>query len=658
MPLSRFLLIAALFYSAIGPLSAQQDPILFTVNGVPVRVNEFKYIYEKSNNNNTADYSRKSLNESLELYSKFKISIFKLMIRKSVIISSLKNELNGYKKQLAESYLIDKEITEKLARQYYDRSLKDIRISHIFINAGPETLPTDTLKAYEKVKEIAAKLKVGEKFEDLEPFYNEDVLSKLQHGDLGYVTSMLPDGFYQLENLAYNLKKGETGGPARSKLGWHFVKVTDIRPARGQMEISQILIRVPKGSNNVPYLKTADSIYQQLKKGVDFAELAKSLSDDKGTSMRGGYMGYIGINQYDQNFEDQVFKIEKDGDFTRPFQTDLGYHIVKRISQKQITPFEKDKKAYMTKIMQNERFNLARNELVEKVKAENKFSINTKNYHQYLDSINNPTFFDATWNRPAINNKTIFTIGDKSYSSNDVSDYMKENTRRRVRLNRSMSASVGFEQLLNEYISEKALEYEEGHLDEKYPEYKALTREYEEGFLFFEVTSKEVWNKAALDTTGIEAFYKKNKDKYNWEERANLVSYTINEVSPEAFLKVVEYVKTMNTKDLLNKFNTKDKEIITYTSEVIEKPVNGVMKDDMSWKVGSVSYPVRNLDQKSGIVKKIVSITAPAPKELKDARGFVISDYQDYLEKQWVESLKKEYKIVVNEDVFNSMVKK
>jgi len=114
----------------------------------------------------------------------------------------------------------------------------------------------------------------------------------------------------------------------------------------------------------------------------------------------------------------------------------------------------------------------------------------------------------------------------------------------------------------------------------------------------------------------------------------------------------------MNTKDLLNKFNTKDKEIITYTSEVIEKPVNGVMKDDMSCKVGSVSYPVRNLDQKSGIVKKIVSITAPAPKELKDARGFVISDYQDYLEKQWVESLKKEYKIVVNEDVFNSMVKK
>ena len=143
-----------------------------------------------------------------------------------------------------------------------------------------------------------------------------------------------------------------------------------------------------------------------------------------------------------------------------------------------------------------------------------------------------------------------------------------------------------------------------------------------------------------------------------WGERATLATYTVKADSPEQFLKDCEYVKALDTKELIRKLNTKDKEVVTYTTEVIEKPKDGVMKDDMSWKVGSTSYPERNLDQKSGTVKKIISITPPAPKELKDARGFVIADYQDYLDKKWIDTLKNQYKVSVNDDVFKSLIKK
>lgn len=656
MHISRILNLVILFFTTCS-LFAQKDPVLFSVNGNPVNVSEFKYIYEKSNTSK-ADYSEKSLKESLDLYVNFKMKVAKARELRMDTIPSLVAELDGYKKMLADSYLIDKEITEKLAKQYFNRSQWDVRVSHIFIAAGPDDLPTDTLKAYQKVLEIEQKLKAGAKFEDLEPIYNEDTYSKPAHGDLGWMTSMLPNGFYQLENLIYSLDKGEVGSmPARSKLGWHFVKVTDKRPARGEMEIAQILIKIPKGQAPDKYLKKADSIYTELKKGVDFGQMARTFSDDKNTQLRNGYLGFITINQYSQKFEDEAFSLKNDGDITKPFQTEMGFHILRRISKKDNDNFEKDKKIYMTKIMQNERFSVSRQELIDKIKRQNNYTVSTKAYREYYNSIDNK-FFEPTWTPPSIANEPLFNIGDVTYTTDELNQYLVKNTRQRVRLNKSMSPGFGFEQMFQDFVSEKALEYEQGKLEEKYPEYKALTREYEEGFLFFEVTNREVWSKASQDSVGITEYYNKNKDKYMWGERATLSTFTIHADSPEQFLKDCEYVKALDTKDLLRKLNTKDKEVVSYTTEIIEKPKEGVMKDDMSWKVGSTSYPERNTDQKSGTIKKIISITPPAPKELKDARGFVIADYQDYLDKQWIEKLKKEYKVVINEDVFNSLIKK
>jgi len=252
-------------------LFSQKDEVLFTVNKAPVTVSEFKYIYEKSNNKN-ADYSEKSLKESLDLYTRFKLKVAKARDLRLDTLTSLKTELNSYKKQLAESYLTDKEITEKLAAQLYDRSKTDIRIAHIFIAAGPDKLPEDTLKAYAKVMEIAAKLKAGGKFEDLVKQYSEDESSKVNNGDVGFLAPMYPNGFFSLENLVYSLKKGEVGGPARTAAGWHFVKVLDSRPARGEMEIAQILVRINKEVDEGFAKNRIDSIYTALQKGADFNE--------------------------------------------------------------------------------------------------------------------------------------------------------------------------------------------------------------------------------------------------------------------------------------------------------------------------------------------------------------------------------------------------
>ncbi len=645
------LLMSCLFVSA--SLFSQKDEVLFTVNKTPVTVSEFKYIYEKSNNKN-ADYSEKSLKESLDLYTRFKLKVAKAKDLRLDTLTSLKTELASYKKQLAESYLTDKEITEKLARELYNRSRTDVRVAHIFISASPDKLPEDTLKAYAKAKEIASKLKQGGKFEDLLKIYTEDESSKNTNGDLGFIAPMYPNGFYALENLVYSLKKGESGGPARTVAGYHIIKILDSRPARGEMEVAQILIRISKDVDDGHARIRIDSIYNSIKKGKDFNETAKTFSDDKATSSKGGFLGFVTIGQYDPAFEDAVFSLKNDGDYTAPFKTALGYHIVKRISKKEDASFEIAKKSYMSKVSQNERFNMAKVKLVENIKKEYKYTVDQKVFKLYVDSINTDKFYTANWTEPKIKKATVFTLGNQKYDTDQLNEFVKLNTRRRVRMNKGMIPSVAFEELYTDFVAAKAMEYEQGQLEFKYPDYKSLTREYEEGFLFFEVTNNEVWNKASQDTAGIEKFFRSNNQKYMWEERARVLHYTFKASSAEELNKIYETARKNSPEELQKKFGT-DK--VSYTSELMEKS-NSSEAAGLEWKKGTLSPLNRNDDGKTGSADKIESLLSPSQKELKDARGFVIADYQDYLDKLWVEKLKKEYNVSVNQNVFNSLIKR
>lgn len=97
-------------------------------------------------------------------------------------------------------------------------------------------------------------------------------------------------------------------------------------------------------------------------------------------------------------------------------------------------------------------------------------------------------------------------------------------------------------------------------------------------------------------------------------------------------------------------------EVVKHAEKTYEKGKNDVL-DALPWKVGSLSAVETNKRDKSLNFMKIEKVIAPMPKQLKEARGYVVADYQDYLEKQWVKELKAAYKVEINKDVFESLVK-
>lgn len=118
----QFLFSTCLFlllgnFAQAQPAKHSDDPVLFSVKGNPVHVSEFQHIYTKTNQQN-ADFSEASLKEYLDLYIKFKLKVQKARDMQPDTVPAFQSELDGYRRQLAASYLVDKEVTDKLVRKF------------------------------------------------------------------------------------------------------------------------------------------------------------------------------------------------------------------------------------------------------------------------------------------------------------------------------------------------------------------------------------------------------------------------------------------------------------------------------------------------------------------------------------------------------------
>jgi len=644
----------ALGSSAFGQ---SKDPVLFSIHGNPVNASEFVGIYTKTNQDK-ADFSRSSLEEYLELYIKFKLKVQKARDLKLDTIPSLISELEGYRRQLASSYLVDREVTDKLVKEAYLRMQSDIEVSHIFIAVDRNAAAKDTLTAFNRVNDYLQQLKKGTAtFEDLAVAQSDDKTAKETKGYIGYVTALLPDGFYAFENAIYTAKPGDIVGPVRTNSGYHIIKVQGTRPARGEMEAAQILFRKGETPEKAAAAKMrADSAYQALMAGANWATLCAAVSEDKMTAGKGGDIGFFGINRYQKNFEDAAFALRKDGDFSTPVETSIGWHIIRRKSVKTVGAFETAKRALSEKIKRDSRSEIAKQSIIQRIQKEGNFKEYADNLATWTAQQHDTLFHTFRWKpNPAKPTTPLFAFGNQQFTLADFEDYCGKASRDRMR-GKGYSVEETIAKLYKNWKDEATLRFEENQLDTKYPEFTALMREYEGGMLLFEAAKMEVWDKANTDTLGLQAFFEKNlKDKYKWEERARVSIYTLKSDDPDLLVKIREMAAKKPAADVLKKFNKKE-EMVTVIERLYEKGKN---KDvDAVWMAGGLTTAKTDAGTKTANFIKVEELTPPTPKKLSEAKGYAVAEYQDFLEKQWVDQLRKEYKVEVNRAVFEGLIKK
>lgn len=659
--MNRIFFILLLFTISAFSLEGQKkDNVLFSVDGQPVNFSEFNYIYTKTNADK-ADYSKASVDEYLDLYKKFKLKVRRAKEMRLDTVPSLITELEGYRRQLADSYLIDKEVTDKLITELYERTQQDVNISHIMITAGAKASPADTLAALQKAKDALAKLEKGSSWEDVAMEYSDDRSKEKNKGNIGYITAMFPNGFYALENAAYTLPIGKTSKILRTGAGYHLVKVNERRPARGEMEVGHILARFKTPEEEAKAKAKIDDLYQKLLAGNAFDELAKAESEDRQSATKGGYIGVFGINQYEPAFENAAFGLKNNGDYTKPVKSSIGWHIIQRVSKKGVQPLKIVKSGLQNKIKKDSRFGLAQQAMVARIQKDAKFKETPgvlSHYVSHLDS----NFLTFKWKPTGHDaDKVLFNLGGTDNSTvADFEKFLSESSRERIRAAGSGTNEKIARELYNDFINKQCLGYEEKHLEDKYPDFKALMREYEEGILLFEATKIEVWDKASQDTVGLANFFNTVKGKYKWERRAAVSMYNVKtdniEDTKDLVNAVIEFSKTNSSDKVLAEFNKDGKTNVTVIDRTFERGRNNVL-DKMSWEVGEISALEVNKRNNAMNFMKIEEILEPGDKTLSEARGYVVADYQDLLEKQWIADLEKRFPIKMNKKTYKKMLK-
>lgn len=645
-----FLSMTALFVAA-----QDKKATLFTVAGQPVSVGDFEYVYTKNNINNQADYSEKSLRDYLNLYENFRLKVKEAEAMKLDTIASLKNELEGYRKQLAKSYLTDKEISDQLIREAYDHLSKEIDVSHILVRLDENANPADTAAAYKKIMDIKKRLNKGEDFGTLAIQFSEDPSAKQNKGDIGYFTAFMT--VYPFEAAAYQLKPGEVSNPVRTQFGYHLIKMNNMRKAQGDIHVAQLLLKfLPEMTDaDKAAVKTKiDKIYSDLQSGViKWEDAVAQFSEDRATKDKNGELQWFGTGKMLPEYEAAAFGIAKDGDLAKPIQTKLGWHIIKRLGKREIPPFDEIKNDLKKRVERDSRSSVAKNKLIDRIKKENNFQVFELNKNIYLSTADSSVLSNS-FNTKAmenLNNTVLFKLAGNEYKGNAFTSFLSKNVRRRN--DKSKDA------LMNEYfeawVDMACLNYEETQLENKKPDFKNLMQEYRDGILLFELTDRMVWGKALKDTVGLQAFYEQNKTKYMWPERAEaeIFNCSTKKIADAAYKMAQKGKSASDIQAKLNKDAAKGK--VSVITKKFEKEEYDVV-DKAGWKVG-ISPLKMNADSTYQFVytRRIVQ---PEPKTLKEAKGFVVSDYQQALESSWLADLKNKYPIILNESVFRSLIKK
>ncbi len=654
--MKKILLLSFLFaFVSIEFLAQSSDKrVLFTVSGQPVTVDEFKYVYTKNNINNQADFSEKSLNDYMDLFTKFRLKVKQSEDMKLDTIEALKSELATYRKQLAKAYLTDKEVFDKLEKEAYERMQTEINVAHILVKVTDDASPKDTLIAYNKALALRKSILKGSNFEEIAKQSSDDPSAKTNGGKLGYFSVF--QTVYPFENAMYEIKVGDVSMPIRTKFGYHLVKVYDKRTARGTVNVAHIVITTPEklmGNADSITFEKANKLYNDIKNGIiTFEEGVNQFSEDRKSKSKGGELGYFGIGKMTEIFENASFGIQNNGDITKPVKTSYGYHIIKLIDKKPVPPLSQIKSEIKQKIDKDARSDLSRTALTNKVKSKYGFTENLAAKNQIFSMVDS-SILDGKWKPADLTlSKNLFKIGDIESNQNDFLNFVIKNQKNKRTSN---NITTVFNNLYEEFVEQKCLDVEEKQLENEYPDFKMLMREYRDGILLFDLTDRMVWTKAVKDTSGLKVFYETDKEKYKWGNRAEVEIFNCTDkgiATPTR--KMLEKKKSAEAITAqLNVLGSSSK--VSVISGKYEKGQYELI-DKTDWLPG-IKPNIYNADSSITIIN-IRQIVGPESKLLSEAKGYIVSDYQEYLEKNWIADLKAKYPIVVNQDVLRSLIKK
>lgn len=641
----NFLLIVLAVVSCTAALAGKpdSDPVLLTVDGRDVRLSEFQYLYSK---NNAPDREHQSARDYFDLFLNYKLKVADALAAGIDTTASFRTEYQGYCRELAGPYLEDAATRERILAETYARSLEEVDVSHIMLDRGQT--PTDNLAARQFLDSLRAEILAGRAdFDRMAVKYSADSYARLKNsGRMGWISD---NGFipYPFVEAAYSTAVDSISPVIDSGIGLHIIRVNARRRSPGKVTVRHIL-KLTQGlpeEEAVAKKREIDSIAVLVKGGADFSDMARRESEDPGSASNGGLIDWFGVGQMVPEFEKVSFELA-DGGISDPFATSYGYHIVQKLAHKGAPSFDEARPELERLIASDARGQEPRKVKFDQLRHRYGAGFNDEVYNAMLAELKQAGGYDSFMvTRMVSDRRPLFRIADRVITVAEAAAPFNMPTRLPVETIAQLMREY-CDALADDIIEELAI----ADLPSENPDYRNLINEYHDGMLLFEISNRKIWNRAATDTLGLRRYFDDNRDKYRWTQ-PKFKGYIVFAATDSVAVLAREYLEAENpgtdtlAVSLRRQFgkDVKIEKVLAARGEsrAVDAAAFGDDYRDPSGRWGTVfAYRGKILEQ---------------PAEAADARIPLVSDYQDYLEKEWLGQLRKSHKVKINSKVFKKL---
>lgn len=633
-------ILACTIVASALAMFAAKDPVIMKINGKDIKLSEFDYLYHK---NNKQQIEKETLNQYVERFVTYKLKVADAEAMGIDTTRAFVKEFNGYKADLMRPYMTNQHVQDSIEQECYERMKKNVEVCNIFLTPGKSV--AEKAQKRHLIDSLYTCIQSGESISDLAVKYSEDISAQKSSGNLGFLKAgMTPNVF---EQKAFTMPVGAVSQPFMSRYGWHIFKVTAIRDDPGTVLVKHILKLYPEKADDKTKAEVKakmQAIYNRVKAGEPFEEIAKAESEDPGSAKQGGELPYFGQGQMVPEFEKVSYAL-KDGEMSEPFKTVYGVHIVKKIAHKGIGTFEENREAIKRMLQRDERATLAKNAKMDELKTKYGL-IENPELHDYIDnaikeSNANDSVFVNTLKASTFN---VFTLDNqKTCLMRDVAEPM--NVRKKTNPATQKASILRLVNLREENVLSELYVAE---LTNENTELRNLLNEYREGMLLFEVSNRKIWDGAARDTIGLNNYFESHRSAYAWAKpkfKGIICKAKNDSVAAEA----QQYFDSIK-KGAADSLAAKYKGVVRVERMLVAQGEN-VWADNVVFAAGNDLSKENRFKAAFLCEGKIID----APETMQDVRLQVINDYQTELEKQWVNALKKKYQVKIDKKVLKQV---
>ena len=637
------------------------------------------------NHNMSPSEKRQALKDYADLYLSYQLKLMDARAMGFDTTQALQDELKGYRAELAAPYLIDSNSMHKLMQEAYERNHFALIASHILIGLNRNARPEDTLRAYKTALAVRERLLNGEDFRDVAlEMSRKEIKRRLQNNVEPNDGSLNPftvfDMVYPFESAAFQLKPGEISQPVRTQYGYHIIKLHEKVPFYGRANIQHIWIN----AQNNPQLAAhrIQEAYRKIEAGENFGIVARDYSDDRTSSTNGGLLPVMALGQIPPEYLGVISSLRV-GNISEPFETQHGWHIIRVLDKDTIPSLEQLTPYYKQKLVRDERSDVPKEDFLNQCKRKYHFvdftqpnttskkAMTLASLDEAVEMVNDSVFSKRwTFHETRLRENTpLFIIDEKTYFTKDFLKYIEASQKIELGYDRTLYVNRKYK----DFVEQTVLSIADSHLEDENPEFKSLVQEYRDGLMIFAYNDKMVWSKAINDTNGLQQFYNDVQKLHNpndpkdsvyfWNMRADIELIKIADshcMTPSQAYKILKRIqKDSNathkdlTQAMMNAKKGKKCSADTPVSVEYHNAVFGKQAwlKDQEWQPG-----VYERQGRTGFSLLWVRSVKPVrPKSLHQARGYYISDYQAYLEKELMKTLREKYHATINQEALNKI---